>query len=488
MQTRSKKRKSDTLQQDEKSLTDEFFRSCEKNFDSNPTNMIVRNSVNSVGSMFSGVDSVAANSLSHNFTVSVKRKHLKATNQGSSGRCWMFAALNTFRHFLINALNLESFEFSEVYLFFWDKMERSNTYLLWFMNNPQEHPGTRAADYMLMDYMGDGGWWNTFANLVTKYGLLPSGVMKETYQSGDSADMNKIIKEQLNSAVNEIRKYACASPSPTGAEKVRQQTLSNIYDTLVKFLGKPPQSFNWFFNRQDGMEDSSSTIVEKLDPYKFLHMVTAGSLNIREDFVVLAHIPTPGLKYYQSYRIKCTNNVHEGDLCTVFNVPIQELSKYAMKSIQHGVAVWFAGDVMQSFNWFHSALDDKLDAQHTLFQQPYEFNKSDRIVMRSIQTNHAMALTGFNANEKGKSVNWQVENSWGYWDNETPGLDGFLTMSHSWFEKYVTEVVICKKFFTKKFLQQVESSIPNEIEPWDAMAPALRTGGFGVPMGYQFAH
>jgi bleomycin hydrolase len=154
---RTNKRKIEALQQDEKSLTDEFYRACEKSFDSNITNTIVRNSVNSVGSMFSAMDSDTVNSLSHNFAFSVKRKHLKATNQGSSGRCWMFAALNTFRHILINALNLESFEFSEVYLFFWDKMERSNTYLLWFMNHPEEKPGTRAVDYMLMEYMSDGG-------------------------------------------------------------------------------------------------------------------------------------------------------------------------------------------------------------------------------------------------------------------------------------------------------------------------------------------
>jgi bleomycin hydrolase len=304
--------------------------------------------------------------------------------------------------------------------------------------------------------------------------------MKETYQSSDSGDMNKIIKEQLDSAVNEMRR------NPSSAETVRKVTLSNVYNTLVKFLGKPPQSFSWFFNRND-IEDSCSTIVEELDPFKFLKMVTANTVNVREDFVVLAHIPTPGLQFYQSYRVKCTNNVHEGDLCTVFNVPIQELCKYAMKSIQAGMAVWFAGDVMQSFNWFHSALDDKLDAQHTLFKQPYEFNKSDRIVMRSIQTNHAMALTGFNIDKNNNTRNWQVENSWGYWDNETPGMDGFLTMSQSWFEKYVTEVVVCKRFLTKKFLERVEKSVPIEIEPWDAMAPALRTGGFGgVPVGYPF--
>ena len=41
----------------------------------------------------------------------------------------MFASLNTLRYELMHRWNLEDFEFSETYLFFWDAMEKSNTYL-----------------------------------------------------------------------------------------------------------------------------------------------------------------------------------------------------------------------------------------------------------------------------------------------------------------------------------------------------------------------
>ncbi len=33
----------------------------------------------------------------------------KVSNQKQSGRCWMFAALNTFRHKMLNAFNLKDF-------------------------------------------------------------------------------------------------------------------------------------------------------------------------------------------------------------------------------------------------------------------------------------------------------------------------------------------------------------------------------------------
>ena len=49
------------------------------------------------------------------------------TNQKSSGRCWIFAALNMLRRKVIKDNKLpESFEFSQSYLFFFDKLERMN--------------------------------------------------------------------------------------------------------------------------------------------------------------------------------------------------------------------------------------------------------------------------------------------------------------------------------------------------------------------------
>ena len=459
-------------------ISEDFISQCEKKFNSDPSNVIAKNAINSVGSMFSTVNSSRVNEISHIFLNSVKRKNLRSTNQGSSGRCWMFAALNTFRHLIINALDLDNFEFSEVYLFFWDKLERSNSYLKWFIEHPDEKPGTRAHDYMITDYMCDGGWWNTFANLVNKYGIVPQGAMKETFQSDDSDEMNKIIKERLDSTINYIY-YNRKNMTNKELETLRKSTVSKIYEILVKFLGEPPKTFNWHFSHND---EESCGVVTKLTPKKFLEMVSPG-VDMNKDFVTLAHIPMNNLEYYKNYRILSTNNVTEGELFTFCNVPVDELVKYAIKSISSGFAVWFSGDVRKSFNWFHSCLDDKLDDSERVFGETHEFNKGDRIMMRNVQGNHAMLLTGFNLDENGCPINWQVENSWGYYDNEIPGLDGFLTMSHSWFKKYVIDIVVHKDFLSRSLRKKIDSK-PVDMNPWDCMAPALRVGICNPPKNY----
>jgi bleomycin hydrolase len=451
-------------------IDQDFIKDCEQKFNDSPINKLARNSINAVGSKLSTTNSDQLNNVSHIFLNSLKRKNIRATNQGASGRCWMFASLNIFRHCIINALDLDQFEFSEVYLFFWDKLERANSVIQWFINNPEYNPGDKPYEYMLENYMSDGGWWNTFTNLATKYGLVPGDAMRETYQSDDSDEMNKIISEILHNAINQIRK----NKSKLDLEKFREKVVRSVYDTLVKFLGEPPKNFCWSYTTSEG----ENSIMSGLNPKKFYDMVVP--VQNMNEFVTLSNIPY--LKYFKNYRISDTNNVVEGEECKLLNLPINELAKYVKKSISAGFSVWFAGDVRQNFNWYHSCLDDKLH-DDSIFGERDKFEKGERILLHNVEGTHAMAITGFNEDEKGRVTNWQVENSWGYCDNEIPGLDGFLNMSSSWFEKYVIQVVVHKNFLSRT-LKKLLKEEPEVLAPWDNMAPALRVGGTGRPEGY----
>lgn len=45
------------------------------------------------------------------------------------GRCWIFSCLNVMRLPFMKKFNLEEFEFSQSYLFFWDKVRRRPAHL-----------------------------------------------------------------------------------------------------------------------------------------------------------------------------------------------------------------------------------------------------------------------------------------------------------------------------------------------------------------------
>lgn len=70
------------------------------------------------------------------------------TNQKKSGRCWLFAMLNLLKRDTAKQLNVKEFEFSQSYIQFFDKLERSNHFLE-AMIETCESEIDRTIDYLL---------------------------------------------------------------------------------------------------------------------------------------------------------------------------------------------------------------------------------------------------------------------------------------------------------------------------------------------------
>jgi hypothetical protein len=79
------------------------------------------------------------------------------TNQKSSGRCWIFAALNVIREKLIRDKNLESAELSQSYVFFWDKFEKAGWFLEQMIDCLDQKVEDRVISYLMKAPVNDGG-------------------------------------------------------------------------------------------------------------------------------------------------------------------------------------------------------------------------------------------------------------------------------------------------------------------------------------------
>ena len=159
------------------------------------------------------------------------------SNQKSSGRCWIFAALNMIRRRVITEKKLpESFEFSQSYVFFYDKLERMNYNLKLiedFKNQtPQVEYNSRVVQHILKEPFGDGGQWVMFTNIVNKYGLVPQEVYPESTHSSNSAGVNMVLSRIFRTAVKDI--YT------NFKHYNRQNILQKTYEILIKFFGEPP--------------------------------------------------------------------------------------------------------------------------------------------------------------------------------------------------------------------------------------------------------
>ncbi|KAA8568220.1 hypothetical protein EYC84_008604 [Monilinia fructicola] len=127
------------------------------------------------------------------FSVKIPFEGAPITNQRQSGRCWLFASTNVFRVALMKRHNLKEFELSQAYLFFWDKLEKSNYFLEQILDTAGEDLDSRLVQTLLSTPVSDGGQWDMVYNLVHKYGLVPQVLYPDSFNAQTSSVINSVI-------------------------------------------------------------------------------------------------------------------------------------------------------------------------------------------------------------------------------------------------------------------------------------------------------
>ena len=95
----------------EEALTIDSLQQFEQEFDKDRANAVAMNAVASSGIAKTALNYASCRDLRHVFSINIKEGEI--TSQKQSGRCWMFAALNTMRFEVMQKLNLKTFELSQ---------------------------------------------------------------------------------------------------------------------------------------------------------------------------------------------------------------------------------------------------------------------------------------------------------------------------------------------------------------------------------------
>jgi len=386
---------------------------------------------------------------------------VKTTNQKNSGRCWIFAFLNLLRLDMIKKYNLEdNFELSQNYLFFWDKLEKSNFFLHNILSTKKYDLDSRLVQHFLSEPVSDGGQWNMLVNLVNKYGLIPKKCMNETFSSSNTQDLDFVLNTKLRNISHEIRNKKITN-------KDMKKYLQEIYELLVMFLGEPPENINWEYYSVK-KENKKYNIVSNITPLVFYKKYVPFNIN---DMVCLVNAPCKSKPFYNLFDLKYFGNIVEGKKSNFINIPIEEMIKISAKSLDDNNALWFGCDVDKYLDEKKGILDTKYFKYEDIFSNINNLNKCERLEYGVSRITHAMLIKGYNniSNKKKLNINqWLVENSWGK-KNE---LEGDLIMSTEWFKEYVLEIVVNKKYVSKKILETLQKK-PILLEPWDPLGLLL---------------
>lgn len=387
------------------------------------------------------------NKLNHNFKYQLGVNDI--TNQYKSGRCWMFTSMNVLRPKMKSKYEMGEFMFSHNYLYFYDIFEKSNLFLENIIATVDKAWDDRKVEFYLGTPVGDGGVWNSFTNLVEKYGLVPKSAMHETNTSNNTGQMRFVLNKILRQAAYKIR------TNKSQAKELKMKALKDVYRLLVINLGFPPKTFDWEYKNKDG----DIKVIKDLTPLKFAKLF---GNNDYSNYVMLMDDPTR--EYGKLYEIESDRNVMEGRNWTYINLPAEKIKKYALKSLQDDQAMYFSCDVGKQMDRDNGYLALNNFDYEALFGIDMSSSKKARVLTKQSGSSHGMNLMGVDVDENGKITQWKLENSWG----SNSGHKGFLTMTDEWFDQYMFRVVILDKYIDKDVLEILEQK-PTMLKPWDPM-------------------
>ena len=229
----------------------------------------------------------------------------KVTDQKRSGRCWMFAALNTFRHRIIEKFKIDDFELSQNYVFFWDKYEKANFFhenILATADRPLED---RKVAFLLQVPQQDGGQWDMIVSIFRKYGVVPKEAMPEVQASSNSTELNKYINKKLRKDAMVLRSLVAKGAGDQEILETRRTLMKEVYDILSIALGSPVKKFDFKYRDRD----KEYHVDRDMTPQAFYDKYVGLDL---DEYVSVINAPTEDKPYMRSYTVEMLGNVVGG--------------------------------------------------------------------------------------------------------------------------------------------------------------------------------
>lgn len=373
------------------------------------------------------------------------------TDQKSSGRCWLFATLNTIRIVAAKNLDIEpkDLEFSQTYLYFWDKLERYHRNLRYYLKlKTVTFDTTPYKIHLYKEAMGDGGQWDMAKEIVKKYGIVPKYLMPDSVHSKASAGMNKFLMDMLKVDFNIL------DNTPTNLiEEVIKSMTDKVYYILVGFLGLPPTNFTWVYNSSKEIKT-----IGNLNPHKLLELTKFNP----DDWISIVNDPRQSHPYDKYYQVEYLGNVFDTHVGWI-NLTIERMKSLTRSSIDSNFPVWFGCDVSAERDKESGIMDVNIFDYHKMYGVDFNLTKEQKLIRYSSLPSHAMVIVGYHE-EYEQIARWKIENSWG----KSSGTDGFLLMTNDWFSEYVYQIVVHKSLLNSKEIATI-NVVHKFIPPWDPL-------------------
>lgn len=352
----------------------------------------------------------------------------KVQDQKFTGKCWIYAGLNLLKILVNKGNSRNGIAFSANYISYYDKYEKSKYFfekVIETMNLPSDN---RLVEYLFKNPCPDAGQWVMFNNIIKKYGVVPQELMPDTYSALDTNQMNICLTTVLRDAGCNIRKLNMKGANSEQINSEVDKKMSEIRRILSLCLGEPPTEFQY------------GKMTKKYTPLSYYKSEIGVDL---DKYVCLINAPMSKAPLYKKYCIQNLNNMSEGKMIEYVNLPIEILKEKVIEQIDDGMPVWFGCDAGKMIDKKTGIMDDNTFNISRVLNTSYLLAKGEQLEYHQSEMNHAMLIIGLILKDQ-EVVGFKVEDSHG----NHVGKDGYFYMSIDWFEKYVYQVVIDKRYLS----------------------------------------
>jgi len=441
-----------------------------------PEDRAVRNALAGTSIAVLATDASTLAPVDDHFTFRVPNKGI--TNQESSGRCWLFTSLNVMRSSAINKHQLEGLELSQAFLFFYDQLEKANLFLQGIIDTRAKADDDRMVDWLFQNPLSDGGTFCGGADLIEKYGVVPSEVMPDNYQASNTREIDRLLSLKLREMGLELR--TLANPTQKGQkaatvaqlEKRKVEQLGTIYHILTLAYGVPPTEFTYTERNAKGEVVSTDTYT----PLSYYQKYWQNDA-LYGNYVMVMNDPLR--EYYKTYQIDYDRHTYDGHDWVYLNLPADEIKPMAVASLQDTTAMYFSCDVAKFLNRKNGTLDLRNFDYESLLGTTFGMDKRQRVQTHASGSSHAMTMVAVDIDTLQTPLStlsptmdpaslhvkkWMVENSWG----AASGHKGHLIMTDEWFDNYMFRLCIRKEYVAQKYIDLLQQK-PTLLPAWDPM-------------------
>lgn len=380
-------------------------------------------------------------------------------NQYESGRCWCFTGLNVLRGAFAKAhQDTMTVEYSRVYLYFYDQLEKSNLMLQGCIDTAYKPMDDTRVTFFFKKPLHDGGTFCGIIDLIRKYGLVPASAQQETYQANHNKKITQLLNRKLRMFGLELRRMVHEGQTETSITKRKTEMLGIVYNMLSLAVGTPVKHFKYAFKNAQGQPVTQEREYTPMTFYK----ATIGELNY-DDYIMVMN--DPRRPYYKTYKVLYARHLYDGHDWKYLNLPMKDIETIAVASIKDGIKMYSSYDSEKQRNNSTAYCDLDNYNYDSLFGTSFQMSKADRISTYDSGSTHAMALTAVDLDAQENPIRWKAENTFG------PGFGvngGYVIMSNRWFEAYMFRLVALKKYAPTSLVKAYEQE-PTGVYPEDPL-------------------